>query len=677
MKAGRLSVFLYTGCVSVVGIASLVVLTGDEAFRPNFVTVSFALLLPYVVVGELFPLRIPRRDDIGEITVSTTFAFAILLVQGTVAAMLALAVSSVIADLWKRKPLWKVPFNAAQMSLSLLAAGVTLDWLAPGGSPLGPIELSTSTLPAALVAAAVFFVVNIVFMYPLVSLTAPRLRAAGRWGAAAELLLRGLPFQALTAAVLLSLSPIVAAAAEHSPALIPLFAIPMLAVYASVQIYLQREHQVLHDALTGLPNRALFRERVRQAIEAARRRGGGTAVMVVDLDNFKEVNDTLGHATGDRLLVEVAERLRVTVSGTDTVARPGVDEFMLATWDAGDLSTLLDSTRAVRSVIEQPIVLGGVTLAIEGSVGVALWPEHGATADDLIRNADTAMHVAKRQRSGFRVYVPEDADRVSRRMRLIADLRVAIDDGELELHYQPKAALATREVTGVEALLRWRRQGRLVPPDQFIPAAEQTGLMGSLTRYVLRTALAQASTWHRKGIRMPVAVNISARDLQDPDLPGDIGAMLTDAQVAPEWLELEVTESSIMDDVDAATRVLSQLRSMGVTLAIDDFGTGHTSLAHLPRLPVHVLKIDKSFVINLDGDTDDPIVRTTIDLGHSLGLKVVAEGVESELIWGRLDEMGCHVAQGYHLSAPVSAPDLESWLRGDRGPASGTGKRSS
>lgn len=646
----------YIAGVSALGAALFIaVLTVFQGLEVSEFGWPFVVLLPFVVVGERYPLRVPRGADQGVITVSTTFAFAILLSRGTAAAMLALTLSSVAADILLRKPAWKVLFNAAQMTTSVVTAGAVLGLLT-GGAPFGaPIELGTRELPAALLAAAAFYGTNVLLTVVAVA-----------WGTQAsviDLLRRDLRFQALTAAVLLSLSPIVAAAADRSLALVPLFVVSMAAVYKSVAIYLEREFQALHDPLTGLPNRGLFTDRVEQAIVASTRLGRRTAVMMIDLDGFKEVNDTLGHPAGDRLLSDIGRRLESTLRQVDTVARLGGDEYGVVLWNVADADAVDPIVTKLRAVIESPFTFGDVTLGVEGSVGVALTPEHGDDAESLIRHADAAMYEAKRTRSGHRVYSGEDSGQTTR-MTLIVGLREAIEQGSLVLHYQPKVTLRTGQTLGVEALVRWDQPGRgLVAPDAFIPLAEQTGLMGKLTRYVLDAALAQNARWRRRGLDLRVAVNISARDLQDPGFPALVDGLLRRWELEPWWVELEITESAIMSDPTRALDVLTQLHRMGVVLALDDFGTGTTSLTQLQHLPVDVIKIDKSFVVNLvAGAPDEVIVRTIIDLGRGLGLEVVAEGVESEFLWDRLGSFGCDVAQGFYLSAPVPAAELEAWM---------------
>ena len=422
------------------------------------------------------------------------------------------------------------------------------------------------------------------------------------------------------------------------------------------------EHQALHDALTDLPNRTLFHDRVEQALRAARRAGGGVCVMLIDLDRFKEVNDTLGHASGDVLLQEVARRLRAPVRECDTVARLGGDEFgVLATGVATPTEAIVLADK-LREALAEPIAVGGLALEVESSIGIAIAPEHGLDVETLIRHADVSMYVSKRTHSPA-VYTPETDHHSRVRLTLVADLRRALEREELVVYYQPQACATTGAVRTMEALVRWEHPVHgLLTPDQFVPVAEQTGLIRPLTLYMLDAALRQCAAWRSAGYDLAVAVNVTGRDLLDLHFPDQVAAAIARAGVAPDALELEITESTIMTDAARARSVLVQLSELGVRLAIDDFGSGHSSLGYLKRLPIDVLKIDRSFVMNMaDGSDDAVIVRSTIDLGHNLGLEVVAEGVETEEALAQLMELGCDSVQGYFLGRPQPTDAVE-WL---------------
>jgi diguanylate cyclase len=435
------------------------------------------------------------------------------------------------------------------------------------------------------------------------------------------------------------------------------------------------EHQALHDSLTDLPNRTLFRDRIEQAIAMAEREGGHLAVAMMDLDRFKDVNDSLGHHAGDALLVEIGRRLRSTLRCSDTVARLGGDEFGVLISKPRSARDVVVVIEKVRAALEQPVVVDGLSLPAEGSIGIAMFPKHGRDVDTLLRHADVAMYSAKEEKAGYLFYDNSRSESDPARLTLVSELRRAIEEQELVLHYQPKAALESGAVRSVEALLRWNHPTRgLVGPDEFIPLAQQTGLIKPLTLYVLEEALGQCHSWQREGMRLGVAVNLSVRNLLDAEFPEQVRRLLDKHNVDPGQLELEITESIVLSDPVRTKRVLDKLSAMGVTLSIDDFGTGYSSLAYLSQLPVDEIKIDRSFVMNMaECDNDAVIVRSTIDLGRNLGLQVVAEGVETEQAWDQLSQLGCTLAQGYYLSRPVPAAELTQWLR--RRPLEAAGDR--
>ena len=429
------------------------------------------------------------------------------------------------------------------------------------------------------------------------------------------------------------------------------------------------EYQALHDGLTGLPNRDLFRTETSKAIEAAvaARESGKdvvVAVMLMDLDLFKEINDTLGHHTGDRVLREVAARLMSSVGDEGTIARLGGDEFAILLPAIADEYQAVEVAKRVRFALERPFALDEMRLEVAASVGIALCPEHAAEASALLQRADVAMYHAKETGSGVEIYAPERDQYSARRLALVTELREAIQRGELAVFYQPKADLRTGRPVGVEALLRWRHPHHgLVSPDEFIPIAEHTGFIRPLTNYVLDVALDQLAHWHAEGLRIGMAVNLSVRNLLDGDLHTEIATRLRDRGIEPGYVTLEITESSVMADPGRMVGILNRLAASGIKLSIDDFGTGYSSLSYLKRLPVHEVKIDKSFVMNMATDESDAtIVRSIIDLGRNLGLRVVAEGVEDIEAWDRLAAFGCDVAQGHLLSEPGSASEISAWM---------------
>ncbi len=419
------------------------------------------------------------------------------------------------------------------------------------------------------------------------------------------------------------------------------------------------------DALTGLPNRELLHRRTTAAIRAAERRGRSLGLLLFDLDRFKEINDTLGHHHGDLLLQEVGPRLRRVLRDGDVLARLGGDEFGILLPDLDDAVHAVALGRRLRAELGAPFVLEGVSIDVEASIGVAIMPDHGLEFADLLQHADVAMYVAKRQHLGVSVYDATLDEHSPERLALIAELRAALSDPQqFVLWYQPKVDMVSGALTGLEALVRWNHPHRgLLMPDEFIPAAERTGMIRPLTDLVLQQAVTQSRLWKAAGLRTPIAVNLSVRCLLDPHLPDDVGALLAANGVEGHDLDLEITESAIMADPERAEEIVTRLGALGIGIAIDDFGTGYSSMAVLKRLPVQQIKIDKSFVIDLvESSSDHAIVRSMVELGRNLGLGVIAEGVETERAWGRLVDLGCTTAQGYYLSRPLPAVDVLPWL---------------
>ena len=646
----------YVAAVTAVGLALLGVIVvrtfdGLGQAAPGLIL----LLTPLVVLGELAPIRVRRRDGEEEITSSTTFAFALLLTCGAAAAVLSLALASLMADLFRRKPIWKALFNVAQFSLSVGVAAGVVALIRP--DTVYGTRITSAELPALVLAAVLFFIVNNTVTGAAVALA----EGIPIW----SFLRRDFMFQAGTTGVLLSLAPIVVAAANNTLFLVPLFLMPIAAVHKCASILLAKEHEAAHDPLTGLPNRKLYRERAVEAIEEADNSGFDVAVMLIDLDRFKEINDTLGHHIGDVLLQQIGPRLEAVLRRDDTIARLGGDEFAVLLHDVPDEATAMEVADRMLEALEKPFTLADVVLDIDASIGIALHPDHGVDIDTLLQRADVAMYLAKETRSGYQVYSPERDPYSPKRLTLLHEMRQAMDGGQFVLHFQPKADLASGRVVGVEALIRWQHPTHgLLPPDLFIPIAERSGFSRPLTLFVLEQSLEQVRQWHTVGLDIGVAVNLTLRNLHDPTFPLDVAALLESSGVGSEWLQLEITESIVMADPGRVLGVLKALRDMGIQLALDDFGTGYSSLAHLKRLPVHELKIDKSFVMNMTRDESDAvIVQSTIDLARNLRLRTVAEGVEDLDSWIQLAGLGCDVAQGYYLSRPVPAAELTTWLQ--------------
>jgi diguanylate cyclase (GGDEF)-like protein len=426
----------------------------------------------------------------------------------------------------------------------------------------------------------------------------------------------------------------------------------------------ETQHQALHDSLTGLPNRTLFRQEVEAAIAGRGASLAPIAVLLMDLDRFKEVNDTLGHHNGDLLLQAVAGRLRSTLRPGDVVARLGGDEFGILLADAGDRDTVDLLTDRMSQALSSPFLVQELTLEVGASIGIAIYPDDGRDVDTLVQRADVAMYQAKSTFRGHEFYSLEHDSYSPTRLALLGELRNAIEEGQLTVAYQPKVDVMSGRIVGAEALVRWKHPRRgFVPPDEFVPVAEHTGLLRPLTLFVLDSALEQCARWREAGFELDVAVNLSVRNLLDVELPGDIERLLARYALPPAALELEITETALLADPIRTNGVLQALHSTGVGISIDDFGTGYSSLSYLRRMPVDELKIDKSFVTDMALDENAAvIVRSTIDLGRNLGLRVVAEGVETREVWEHLAALGCHVAQGYLFGRPVPAPEFLAQL---------------
>jgi len=487
--------------------------------------------------------------------------------------------------------------------------------------------------------------------------------ACYRLGVQPRALMSALEFAYLVDLLLFPAGYVVAFVAPGSTIGLVLFA-PLLALLCLLQR--DRTHQLdraialaTHDPLTGLPNRTLFHERLDERIAD----GESVAVLLIDLDCFKEVNDTLGHALGDEVLVEIGRRLRPLLPEPDLVARLGGDEFavLLRVADEEHARQRVDE---ILDTIRQPFDTAGLVFDVDASIGIAMADGSALTAEDLMRRADVAMYTAKEDHLSHAVYRAERDHYSPERLELAGRLRRAISDGELVLHYQPQVDLVTGRPVGVEALLRWNHPERgLIPPDEFIPVAERTELIRPLTAFVFSAAITQAAVWHRAGRALRVSVNLSARNLAEDDLVDSIAQLLRAHALPPPMLVVELTETTVMASPARAAEIMSRLRAIGVRISIDDFGTGHSSLAYLTKLPTDELKIDRSFVQRMSADpTAATVVRAIVDLAHSLRLDIVAEGVETAEHADTLREIGCATAQGYYYSRPRTARDLDQWL---------------
>ena len=425
------------------------------------------------------------------------------------------------------------------------------------------------------------------------------------------------------------------------------------------------ERQAMYDSLTHLPNRVLFADRLQQTIRVRRREKKPFALITMDLDRFKEINDSLGHHAGDEVLLHVGNCVRTCLRESDTVARMGGDEFAILLATANDLDGAVAATKKILRVLEEPADIAGQKIEIGASFGIVLYPEHGEEPEGLMRAADAAMYAAKQAHGGYKVYSRDLGQGADDRQTLQGELRHAIAHQELVLYFQPQIDFKSNRINGVEALVRWQHPKHgLLGPDKFIPLAEQTGMIKPLTYYVLRSALRHCEGWQRAGLDMSMSVNISAINIQDLEFPDQVAQILKEFSVPPARLELEITETAVMSEPVRAVECIKKLSALGVLIAIDDFGTGYSSMSYLKELLVAKIKIDKSFVTDMAVNRNDAvIVRSTVELGHNLGLKVVAEGVETQAVWDKLSALGCDDAQGYYMSRPLSADGFAEWLQ--------------
>ncbi len=646
----RLNQFsLYVAAVAACAAGCLVLLPWVRGWQIDSPAL-FVVLSGFVLAGELLPIPVPRRRGLARVTISAAFAFAILLRFGPGPAVLIYVSSSVIADAVGHVAPLKILFNAAQYLLAIVAAAGVL--LLAHSLPLGPI--TGSELPIVLLAAAAFFVTNHVLACVAGALLA---RLPVR-----EYLREDLAFQAWTAGCVLAFAPALLASADASVALVPVCFVPMLAVYFGGRQAALSSHRAHHDALTGLPNRSSLSDTLQGELDGAERDGRPLAVMLLDLDDFKSINDTLGHELGDLTLQRVARRLRQAVGQRTVLARIGGDEFAVLV--DGQQAEAEAVAERLLAALDHPLEVDSVALHIRASIGIACFPQHGHNAPELIRHADVAMYCAKDSDAAFQTYAEEDDEYSIDRLALAAQLRRGIERGELVVHYQPKVPLQGGSMLALEALVRWNHPqlGR-IGPDGFIPLAEQTGLIKRLTEKVLEASLEQCKRWGDEGLEVTVSVNVSTRSLLDHDLLTIIEALLERFGLAASALQLEITESRIVADLPRARAALEELRAMGVMIAIDDFGTGYSSLSQLQQLPVDEIKIDRSFVTRMEIDRQDAVlVHSIIDLGRNLGLRVTAEGVETEKVKDVLAKLGCDFAQGFHLGMPVVANECTRYL---------------
>jgi diguanylate cyclase (GGDEF)-like protein len=619
---------------------------------------AFVMTAAMVIVLELLPLVQGRGHDPQGIVMSTAFVCAMLFMWGLWPAVLSVAIASLASDLRAGKVWWKVAFNPAQYALSVGAGWIFVHLGTDAVTLSHPLtSMGLRDLPWIIGAWVAYFVVNLVLVAGVLS-----------WNQNFfEMLFDDFWNYARMEFAVKALSPVIVLVSERAWALLPLLIVPLLLLYHTAAMSLEREHQAGHDALTGLANRVTLQFELSNALATYQRSDEPFALMLIDLDDFKLVNDTLGHQAGDTLLVRFADRLRHSVRPEDLVARLGGDEFAVIVYAADEPSATEIGTRLARSLTDT-IDLSGVNVAVEASVGIAVCPTHGTDATSLLRSADVAMYAAKETRTRIAVYSEATDSNSTDQLGMLSDLRTAVLENKLELHYQPKVTACDGKPLGVEALLRWPHPVRgYVPPDEFIMLAERSGIMPMLTARVVELALEQVARWRDDGLLVPVAVNIAPTDLLGDGLIEVVADALRRHELPAGLLQLEITERIVTHHLESAKATLRRLRDMGITISLDDFGTGYSSLMRLSTLHVDEIKIDRGFVSAMaEGDRGLGIVRALIDLAHALGLPAIAEGVETSAEMGQLRSLGCDGVQGWHIARPMPAAEATEWLRAHR-----------
>jgi diguanylate cyclase (GGDEF)-like protein len=620
---------------------------------------AFWMIAGLLFLFEFFPVIIGSGYDSQGVATSDAFVFATLYLYGPWPAIALISCATLGSEIAKRKPLWKVPYNIGNFALSVGSAALIMELVvrARGGTiptlaePLG--HLQPTDLTWIIAGWFTFFFVN----NTLFSMLADPGRTF------ADDFFEDFGYYFFTNLAVLAVAPLVVFVSEE-PIYLPLLLLPLYAVRKTASISREKEHQALHDSLTGLPNRKMILTELGERVEEARRKHTSVGFCLLDLDRFKEVNDTLGHQVGDRLLAVVAQRIQGALRPNDLVARLGGDEFAILLDPVRNADAAVEVAQRVRQALTRPFHVEGMLFELEASIGVAVFPEHGEDVDPIVRRADVAMYLAKEERTGVELYVADRDRNSASRLALLGGLRNALENGELRVHYQPKVSVSSGAVVGVEALVRWHHAQRgLVMPDEFIPMAEHSGLMAPLTEYVIDESLAQVARWRQAGLEVPVAVNVSMRDLHGRDLVAVVATALERHDLPASMLVLELTERVLTRDSGEVNATLNALRRIGVSASLDDFGTGYSSMVLLKRLPISEIKIDRSFVSRLTADPGDvTIVGSIVELAHGLGMTAVAEGVESEQVWDLLQRLGCDAVQGWYVSRPLDADNATAWL---------------
>ncbi|MGV8977752.1 MAG: putative bifunctional diguanylate cyclase/phosphodiesterase [Cellulomonas sp.] len=612
------------------------------------------------LVGEVKPLRISRSGtSSGTVSTSGPYIVALVAVAGLGTAVLVQAFASLADDVVNRRTPKKSAFNTAQYVLSLVAARAVYSGLADLPFFGGPMTVEVRHVGPLLAGGIAMVVVNLLLVAAVVSISMSQpILTTVREDA---------KFHAATQLVLLCIGAVAAIVVKDGVAVLALLTAPVVAVHWTTAAAIRHAYEASHDSLTGLKNRDQLHIQLDHAFVAAHRApSGGPGLVLLDLDHFKDINDTLGHPVGDRLLRQVAQRLVLALGGSEFASRLGGDEFAVVV--EGDLAAAQAVAHALLAALNAPMRVDDVELLVRASAGVAVAPEHGDTAESLMKNADIALYQAKLDRDRISTYSPEYDVNTLGRLQLLADLRTALDNGQLDVAYQPQVDLTSRRMVGVEALIRWQHPTRgSVPPDSFIPLAENSGLIAEVTATVLDAALGHLAELRAAGHELRMAVNLSARHLSDLALPRQVAEALARHSIPPAMLVLEVTETGILADPARVDVVIATLRNLGVGIAVDDYGTGHASLSYLKRLEVDELKIDRSFVVDMGRDNHDfIIVRSTIALALDLGLRVIAEGIEDEETAAALCALGCGVGQGYHLGRPTTPDQILLRLANER-----------
>jgi diguanylate cyclase (GGDEF)-like protein len=645
----------YVWAVVVGGIAVVVAASRSIDLRHPFGSfpAQFACFAALGVLAELRPLKWLNRQSGGEVTASWTFSFALIFLAPAAAIpMVFLATAG--ADFARGQRVSRTLFNAAQITLALAAALGVLTFVDDPTKLLSSAQIGPKWLLG--VALAGFLAVSINSLLTCVALALDQRRPI--WPVVQSAAGVNLNMDAM----LIAMAPVFVVVAVHGLLLVPLLLGTVWAIYRLAGLALSHRHEATHDELTGLPNRRFFYEQAALSLQrAARRQHSNVAVIHLDLDGFKGINDRLGHHVGDLVLREVSDRLSDGRRSVDVIARLGGDEFAILLGDVPNGETAVEIGQRMALELCRPLSVDGVPVAIAGSFGVSLYPSHGEDIDSLLRHADVAMYRAKTKGGGLELYDDTRDQRGPGRLGLLSELSDAIGTDALSLVYQPKIDLRSGAVFGVEALIRWKhpRLG-MVPPATFMASAEHTELVTPITEFVLRETLRQCAEWHQSGLQVGVAVNCSARNLHDLRFPNMVAALLREADVDPAWLELEITENTVMSDPVRSAAVLGQLRALGVSIAIDDFGTGYSSLANLRDLPIDRIKLDRSFVTGMAERSEDRmIVRSIIELARNLGLGTVAEGVEDAEVLELLRQLSCDAAQGYLLGVPTTPEEFE------------------